>query len=151
MKDFLEQHSKGKTLKSSRRRNAIIEAFARASEHLTVDELYERARQLDPKVGYTTVWRTLKLLESLGLASSQKFHDGQTRYEYVSSKQHHDHLICTKCGLLQEFFNPKIEEIQKQVAKAHKFQITSHKMELYGYCMKCSLKNSPQRSQRTQR
>ena len=144
MKDFLEQHSKGKTLKSSRRRNAIIEAFARASEHLTVDELYERARQLDPKVGYTTVWRTLKLLESLGLASSQKFHDGQTRYEYVSSKQHHDHLICTKCGLLQEFFNPKIEEIQKQVAKAHNFQITSHKMELYGYCQKCS-KNSPRR------
>jgi Fur family ferric uptake transcriptional regulator len=151
MKSILEQLSKNRPLKSSRRRNAIIEAFSRASEHLTVDELYERARQLDPKVGYTTVWRTLKLLESLGLASSQKFHDGQTRYEYVSSKQHHDHLICIGCGQLQEFINPKIEEIQKQIAAAHKFQITSHKMELYGYCTKCSPKNLPRRSQRTQR
>ena len=147
----MKLHTKDRCLKNSRRRDAIVEAFSKAQGHLTVDELFEKARELDPKVGYTTVWRTLKLLESLGLASSQKFHDGQTRYEYVSSKQHHDHLICTKCGLLQEFFNPKIEEIQKQVAKAHKFQITSHKMELYGYCMKCSLKNSPQRSQRTQR
>ena len=139
-----ETYLKSKSLKSSRRRNAIITAFTSAQEHLTVDELYERARQLDSKVGYTTVWRTLKLLESLGLASSQKFHDGQTRYEYVSAKQHHDHLICIGCGCLEEFLNPRIEEIQRQVAAAHKFTITSHKMELYGYCAKCS-KNNPHR------
>lgn len=138
------EHFKDRNLKSSRRRNAVVTAFANAQEHLTVDELYERARLVDPKVGYTTVWRSLKLLESLGLASSQKFHDGQTRYEYVSAKRHHDHLICIGCGKLQEFLSPRIEDIQKQVAKAHKFAITSHKMELYGYCQRCS-KNNPRR------
>ena len=141
----MKLHIKDRQLKSSRRRDAVIKAFSSANQHLTVDELFERTRKLDPKVGYTTVWRTLKLLESLGLASPQKFHDGQTRYEFIEEKKHHDHLICINCGHLEEFLNPRIEEIQKQIAAVHKFTITSHKMELYGYCNKCSTKNNPRR------
>lgn len=124
--------------KSSRRRAAILKAFSPGGGHLTIDELYERARKIDPKVGYTTVWRTMKLLESRGMAASRKFHDGQTRYEYAGTQKHHDHLICVKCGTVEEFVNPKIEEIQKRIASSHKFKMTAHKMELYGYCKKCA-------------
>lgn len=131
--------------KSSRRRDAVLEAFTSSSGHLTVDDLFERARRIDPRIGYTTVWRVLKLLEQSGLADSKKFHDGFTRYEFVGGKKHHDHLICVKCGALSEFMNPKIEEIQKQVAYTHGFSITSHKLELYGYCKKCKHKNNPRR------
>lgn len=127
-------------LKSSNRRNVVVKTFeshASDGKHITVDELYDHVKKADPKIGYTTVWRALKKLESLGLASAQKFHDGFTRYECIKGDHHHDHLICIDCGKVEEFLNTKIEEIQNHVAAKHKFQITNHKMELYGYCRKC--------------
>lgn len=126
--------------KSSRRRNAVIEAFAHCEKHLTMDEIYNRTRKIDPKVGYTTVWRTMKLLESSGLAAAQKLGDGQTRYEYSGTRRHHDHLICINCGKVEEFLSPTIETLQFQIASRHGFSITSHKMELYGYCKACKNK-----------
>lgn len=126
--------------RNSRRRDAVISAFAPSGKHLTVDEIYERTRAIDPKVGYTTVWRTLKLLESCGKAASRKFNDGFTRYEYIGSETHHDHLICVECGKVEEFLNPKIEEIQLKVASTHGFEMTAHKMEIYGRCRRCSVK-----------
>lgn len=125
------------TLKNSGRRNAVVQAFEACGRHVTVDELYECTRKIDPKVGYTTVWRTLKLLESEGLASPHKFHDGQTRYEFIKGEIHHDHLICVKCGRVEEFLNPAVEKLQRQVAKLHGFMMTNHKMELYGLCKRC--------------
>ena len=120
------------------RRNTVITAFTNAGKHLTVDELYERSKKADPKIGYTTVWRTLKLLESQGMAASRKFNDGLTRYEYIKEADgHHDHLICLKCGRVEEFYNPSVEQLQKRLASSHKFMLTSHKMELYGYCKRC--------------
>lgn len=119
------------------RRNKVIEALDSANEHLTVDEIFELARKLDPKIGYTTVWRTLKLLESRGIAAAQKFHDGLTRYEKITPKTHHDHMICTKCGAVEEFYDPSVEKTQKKLADLHKFELISHKMELYGYCKRC--------------
>ncbi len=141
----MKEDLKGLASKSSKRRNAVLEAFTAASGHMTVDELYERVKKIDPKIGYTTVWRALKLLEQSGIAESKKFHDGFTRYEYIGVKKHHDHLICVKCGGLFEFVNPKIEEMQRHVAALHDFSITSHKLEIYGYCRKCKPKDNPRR------
>lgn len=124
-------------MKNSRRRNIIIQAFTAAEGHLTVDELFERAQKIDPKIGYTTVWRTLKMLEDGGVAAARKFHDGLTRYEYQPKEGHHDHMICTKCGHVEEFCSPGIEKLQKRLSSSHGFEMTSHKMELYGYCKKC--------------
>lgn len=125
-------------LKNSRRRDVVLRALTSSGGHLTIDEVYERAIKIDAKVGYTTVWRTLKLLEAHGFAESRKFHDGLTRYEYAGESEHHDHLICTDCGRVEEFVNSRIEDIQKQVAKDHKFSMTAHKMELYGVCGRCA-------------
>ena len=129
--------------KSSQRRDAIIEAFkscASGGRHVTVDELFEEAKRADPKIGYTTVWRTLKLLAGAGLANPQKFNDGFTRYEYTKKEHHHDHMICTKCWRVEEFLNPAVEKLQNQVAKSHGFTMVNHKMELYGYCKRCKCK-----------
>jgi Fur family transcriptional regulator, ferric uptake regulator len=125
-------------VRASRRRDAVLRAFAESGEHLTVDELYERARRIDPGVGYTTVWRTLKLLEAKGLASPHKFHDGFTRYERVGGERHHDHLICLSCGRVEEFVHPGLEALQEEVAREHRFRMTRHKMELYGCCRACA-------------
>ena len=90
-----------------------------------------------PDIGYATVYRTLKLLVNVGLASERSFSENVTRFEPIHTNKHHDHMICIRCGKIMEFENPKIERLQKETAKEYKFHIVSHKLELYGYCQKC--------------
>jgi len=125
-------------LKTSRQRELIAEVFFAAGGHLSIDELLERVKRQDPKVGQATVYRTMKLLSKCGLAEARQFGDGHTRYEpALESSEHHDHLICTSCGKIVEFHNHQIEELQTRVAKQHGFLVTHHKMELYGLCAEC--------------
>lgn len=124
-------------LKSTRQRTLILETFYSAGGHLSAEELLELVRAQDPKISQATVYRTLRLLTECGLAEPRNFGgDGQTRYE-IATDDHHDHLICTECGSIVEFEDPEIEALQERVAEAHRFQMTHHKMELYGICPAC--------------
>ncbi len=133
--EVLNRYIAEKGLKSTRQRNLIVESFFAAGGHLNVEQLLARVREQDRKVSAATVYRTMKLLTECGLAQPRHFGDGQTRYE--TAGDHHDHLICTDCGLIVEFENDEIERLQLAVAKRHGFQVTNHKMELYGVCSKC--------------
>jgi len=135
LRDFITRNG----LKNSRQRELIAETFFASDGHLSVDELLERVRVGDPKVGQATVYRTMKLLAKCGLAEVRQFGDGHTRYEHIAvgEHEHHDHLICTSCGLIIEFVNPQIETLQDAVAVAHGFIVDHHKMELYGVCADC--------------
>lgn len=124
-------------LKSTRQRDLIADTFLAQDGHLNVDELLERVRVLDPKISAATVYRTMKLLTDSGLAHARQFGDGQTRYEGAFGRDHHDHLICTQCNAIFEFEDERIEQLQNEVAKAHNFQVTMHKLELYGLCIDC--------------
>lgn len=126
-----------KGLKSTRQRDVIVREFFKKHQHLTVEELWGRVRQQDSKIGYATVYRTLKLLTESGLAQKREFGDGQARFEHIT-EHHHDHLICLRCGIIIEFENDQIESLQEKVCRKHKFKLTHHKMELYGVCEKCS-------------
>lgn len=128
-----------KGLKSTRQRDLIVQEFFKKHQHLTVEELWGKTRKLDPKIGYATVYRTLKLLGECGLAMKREFGGGQARYEHVTD-HHHDHLICVDCGEIIEFENDSIEQLQERVCRKHKFKLMNHKMELYGYCEDCSRK-----------
>ena len=123
--------------KSSRARDAVIDAFLSTPGHVSIEELTALVRKRAPGVGTTTVYRALKLLVECGVAASRAFGDGHARYERVLEGTHHDHLICTACGAVTEFEDRAIEELQEQVARRHGFRITSHKMELYGVCARC--------------
>lgn len=124
-------------LKSTRQRSLILEIFYSVGGHLSAEELLELVRAEDPKISQATVYRTLRLLTECGLAEPRNFGgDGQTRYE-IATDDHHDHLICTKCGTIVEFEDDEIEELQERVARAHGFEMTHHKMELYGICPTC--------------
>ena len=80
-------------------------------------------------------YRTLKVLVEAGLAHARDFGDGQTRYEVASD--HHDHLICSKCGLVLEFEDDEIEVLQEKVAqRLGGFKIVQHRLELFGLCPK---------------
>lgn len=128
-----------KGLKSTRQRDRIVQEFFKKHQHLTVEELWSRVRKVDPKIGYATVYRTLKLLGECGLALKREFGGGQARYEHLTD-HHHDHLICVGCNEIIEFENDRIEELQETVCRRHKFKLVNHKMELYGYCEDCSRK-----------
>ena len=88
-------------------------------------------------MGYATVYRTLKLLKECGLAEERHFADGQARFENVEAEHHHDHLICESCGRIIEFVQPRIEELQEELAHRYGFVATTHKMEIYGICKEC--------------
>ncbi|MBN1958005.1 MAG: transcriptional repressor [Desulfuromonadales bacterium] len=135
--DYL--HRQG--LKNTSQRMAILERFLRSKSHYSTEDLYLKLRKDHPKIGYATVHRTLKLLAECGIAVELNFGDGQTRYEPVKADQHHDHLICTSCGKIIEFSEPRIENLQEQVARQHDFIIHSHRHELYGQCAKCAAEN----------
>lgn len=130
---YMSQHG----LKSTRQRSLIIDTFFVLEGHHTVEELWSRVRQADARVSVATVYRTMKLLSDCGLAHARNFGDGQTRYEAAVGRHHHDHLICTRCGLIVEFENDRIEALQDAVARTHGFTVISHKMELYGLCQSC--------------
>lgn len=125
-------------LKTTSQRELIVDVFLHNEAHVSIDELLTVVRERSPRVGYATVYRTIKLLVSAGLAAPRQFGDGQTRYEVSSPETpHHDHLICMQCGLILEFENNEIERLQELVAKRlGGFKIVQHKLELYGLCPK---------------
>ncbi len=128
---YLGEHG----LKQTRQREAILDVFLSAGGHLTSEELLQAVRKLHPSIGYTTVYRTMKLLSEAGLASERHFDDGITRYEI--EHEHHDHLVCLKCGKIIEFECKAIEASQNEIAERHGFRILRHRHELYGHCAAC--------------
>ena len=129
-----------KGLKTTNQRKTILKTFLNSQSHCSTEDLYLKLRQKHPKIGYATVHRTLKLLVECGIAIEQNFGDGHARFEPLRADSHHDHLVCRQCGLIIEFEEPQIEELQKQVAAAHKFMIRNHRHELYGLCFRCTRK-----------
>ncbi len=124
-------------LKHSRQRDLVADVFFAMGGHVSVDQLVAAARRSDPRVSVATVYRTMKLLADCGLASSRQFEGSQTRYEPAAGRPHHDHLICTRCGAIEEFAEEKIETLQTRVAATHGFKVETHKLELYGRCAAC--------------
>jgi len=139
-KEKLRRYLKSKGLRTTRQREIIMDEFFRTGEHVTTEELYKKISNKHKEIGYTTVYRTLKLLKESGLAIERVFSDNLTRYEPLSSGDHHDHLICLSCGGITEFEDSRIERLQERIAQDLGFKTVSHRMELYGYCKKCSSK-----------
>ena len=127
----------GGGLKATKQREEILNIFLKSPGHKNLSQIYAQVAKVNPKIGYATVYRTLKLLTRLGLADQQKFADGETRYEPTSEGSHHDHLICLDCGKIIEFEDKALEALQNGIAKRHRFKVFHHRMELYGRCADC--------------
>src|SRR4051794_24911454 len=146
---LLHDHMVKRGLRSTDQRRLIVETFFQAPNHISIEELLAEVRQKDSRVGYATVYRTLKLLTECGVAFERKFGDGLTRYELADEASHHDHLICVECATITEFEEPRIELLQEEIAARHGFDLRSHKHEMYGVCPSCQAKkrsDSPRRN-----
>lgn len=124
-------------LRVTHQRLLILNVFLKSERHLTPEELYTIVKKKDPSVGQATVYRTLKLLSDSGIAMEVDFGDGVMRYEHKFGHDHHDHLICERCKKSIEVVDEKIERLQEGLAIKHGFQLTGHKMYLFGVCSKC--------------
>ncbi len=137
---FLD-HIQAAGLRRTLQRDLILETFLSTEEHLTSEDLYWLIHKQDPTIGHTTVYRTLKLLTEAGLAREVRFGDNKTYYEHHYNHDHHDHMICTECGRVIEFFSPEIEALQDQMADNFGFKPTHHSLRLWGICADCQRKH----------
>jgi len=131
-----------KGLKRTAQRDLILETFLESERHITSEDLYRKVRERDPTVGFTTVYRTLKLLTECGIARSMQLGDRYTHYERRLNEQHHDHLICIECGGITEFFSQQLENIQVEVVRRHGFQMVDHSLRIWGICRECRRKRA---------
>ena len=138
-KELLRRYIEEKGLKITIQRDLITDTFLKSQTHVSLEELLHQVRKKNPRIGYATVYRTMKLLTECGIAVERHFGDGQTRYEPLPDS-HHDHLICTRCGKILEFEDERIERLQHEVARERNFEVISHKLELYGLCLDCQKK-----------
>ena len=136
LNDYMARHG----LRSTEQRRVVTEMFFASDGHLSIEDLLDQVRLKEPRIGYATVYRTLKLLKECGLAFERHFGDGVSRYEVAWSDEHHDHLICVECEKIIEFEDDDIEVLQHQVAAKHDFRLVRHKLELYGVCPDCRAK-----------
>ena len=135
LKKSLAEYVDQQGLRWTDKRRLICDTFFASSEHISLEELLSRVRAKDPRIGYATVYRTMRLLVESGVANERHFADEITSFEPTDTETHHDHLICVDCGKIVEFKEPKIEKLQEQVARRHGFELRYHKHELYCVCL----------------
>ncbi len=139
--EILHRHLKDVGLKHTAQRDTILRTFLETRDHLSTDELHRLVQKKDARIGYTTVYRTLKLLAECGLASEVAFHDGISRYEHQYNRRNHHHMVCTECGNSVEFFSPEVSHLEQEIGRKYSYLTTRHTFQIYGICEPCRGKN----------
>jgi len=106
------------------------------TRHLSAEDVYKHLLEDGEEVGLATVYRVLTQFESAGLVARHHFDEGHSVFE-LNQGHHHDHIVCVKCGKVEEFMDETIEQRQKDIAADAGFQITDHCLYIYGVCEAC--------------
>lgn len=114
----------------------ILERIQAADRHVTAEELYRMLLTEGEAIGLATIYRVLTQFEAAGLVKRHYFEGGNSVFE-LARGDHHDHILCVKCGRVDEFKDELIEKRQKQIARDLNYQLTDHLLYLYGVCPKC--------------
>lgn len=109
------------------------------AHHLSAEDVYKALLDMGEDVGLATVYRVLTQFEAAGLINRHNFEGGFSVFE-LSQGNHHDHLVCVKCGLVQEFLDEVIESRQQMIAERAQFKMTDHALNIYGLCAACQRK-----------
>lgn len=134
-RDSLQQRG----MRLTRQRKILLDLIDQSGQHLDADRLYQLAREKDPKLNRVTVYRTLKLLKAGGLVDELDLmhHDGDQHYYETRLKQEHAHVICLRCGKIEEFFGDLLREMRDQIESHFGFKIVLARTEVGGYCSHC--------------
>ncbi len=125
----------------TRQRQILLDLLERTGAHLDAETLYRMAHQQDPKLNRVTVYRTLKMLKEGGLVDELDLmhHAGEQHYYETRRKQEHAHVVCLRCGKVEEFFGEPLQQLKRQVEKTFGFQILIARTEIGGYCAHCQV------------
>ena len=127
-------------LKATLPRLKILELLETGdARHMSAEDVYKKLLELGEDVGLATVYRVLTQFEAAGLVVRHHFEGGQSVFEMEQGK-HHDHILCVKCGKVDEFVDETIEERQKIIAKEKGYAMTDHSLYIYGVCAECQKK-----------
>jgi Fur family ferric uptake transcriptional regulator len=135
IKDSLKQQG----VRMTRQRKILLDLIDQSGEHLDAEALFRLAKERDPKLNRVTVYRTLKLLKLGGLVDELDLmhHAGDQHYYETRLKQEHAHVICLRCGKIEEFFGDPLQTMREQIENHFGFQIVLARTEVGGYCAHC--------------
>jgi Fur family ferric uptake transcriptional regulator len=125
-------------LKHTKERRDILEEILGTGGHFAPDELFLKLRSKGSKVSRASVYRTLPLLVESGLVEIVERVDKHAHYEKVSESRHHDHMICTACGKITEFYSKELETLQERLCSQNGFRGMRHCLEIFGTCDDCA-------------
>lgn len=132
-----------KDYKVTPQRQIILKSFLEHSQkHLSAEDVYKIVKEKSSEIGLATVYRTLDLLAELDILQKMDFGDGKSRYELSQRDvHHHHHLICLKCGDVEEFEDDLLETVEAAITRKTAFEIIDHQVKFFGYCAKCNSGN----------
>lgn len=137
MMDLFRAHLHQHRLPLTHQREVIAMTLFESERHLSVDDLAELLRERGEHVGKATIYRTLSLMVTAGLARELDFGEGFRRYEHQAGEARHDHLICSDCGKVDRFINHELDAILSAMADETGFAVRSRRLKLYGLCAEC--------------
>ncbi len=134
-------------------RLAILDVIiAQEGLHLTIEEIYDKVREVKPETGVATVYRTILLFEELGIVKKLDLNDGIYRYELNHEEEvhGHHHLVCSACGKVEEVRDDLLDSVEQIIERDYKFRIKDHSLKFYGLCSDCYTNESEETNERKQ-
>jgi Fur family ferric uptake transcriptional regulator len=137
--DSIKGSLREKGVRLTRQRQILLELIDQTGQHLDAERLFQLAKEKDPKLNRVTVYRTLKMLKAGGMVDELDLmhHEGDQHYYETRLKQEHAHVICLRCGKVEEFFGEPLQRLRKQIESHFGFQILLARTEVGGYCAHC--------------
>jgi len=128
-------------LRLTREREAVVDEVASRRGHFDPEELHYALKDRGAKVSRASIYRTIPLLVQAGILGKVENTDMHAHYELVLGREHHDHMLCTSCGKVIEFYSHELERLQDRLCQAEGFKGISHLLEIKGLCSKCVGRN----------
>ncbi len=138
-------------IRLTRQRQILLDLIDKSGQHLDAESLFQLAQEKDSKLNRVTVYRTLKLLKQEGLVDELDLmhYGGDQHYYETRMKQEHAHIICLRCGKVEEFFGEPLQKLRRQIEGDFGFQILLARTEIGGYCSHCQVLRSREVEQAT--
>jgi len=135
--EAFRRHLRDRGVPATQQRQAVAAAVFFAGRHVSAGDIEQALLERGDRVGKATVYRTLELLQAAGLIQEHDFGEGFKRYEPLAARGYHEHLICLRCGRVEEFANERFDRMSVLIAEEHGFHHHHHRWEIYGVCPEC--------------
>lgn len=143
VEERLRAYLKSKGLRFTAERRTILREIMALHDHFEPEVFVFALRGKGLNVSRASVYRTLPLLVEAGIVHKTSFDVLGARYEHIFGHEHHDHMVCVRCGEIIEFTNDEIESLQKEVAEKYEFEMVGHRLVIRGLCGKCRGEEGP--------